>query len=101
MRDILKTARWFFLAGVGLAIILEILRRMAGYGPTGYAVERVARGVWPSSVFKMALGGEKDSGVQVAAIYALSFAGNGVLYGGVGVLLRFARNLRRRQLRCI
>jgi hypothetical protein len=91
----LKTALWFFLAGVVLAITLEILWRMVGYSPTGYAVERVARVLWPSSVFKMALDGKKDSGFQVAAVYALSFVANGVLYGLLGLLIGLVKNLRK------
>jgi hypothetical protein len=91
-----KTVLWFFLAGVLVAITLETLWRMAGYGPGGYVVERVARILWPSAVFKMALDGNRDSGSQVATVYALSFAANGVLYGVSGLLIVLAKRILAR-----
>jgi len=90
----LKTALWLFLAGVGNSDHAWILWRRAGYGPTRYAFEKIARVLWLTSVFKVALHGETDSGPQVAA-YALSFVANGVLYGFLGLLLGLVRNLRR------
>ena len=88
-----KTTLWFFFAGVLLAATLEALWRMAGYGPVSYAVERVSRVLWPSSIFKMALDGERDSASQVAIIYTLSFAANGVLYGFFGLLVGLAKKV--------
>ncbi len=89
-----KTAVWFFVAGLLVAIALEALWRMLGYySPNGYVVERVARVLWPSSLFKMALNEGKDSLAQVSLVYTLSFIANGVLYGVFGLLIGLAKNL--------
>ena len=63
------------------------------YSPSGYVVERVARVLWPSSLFKMALDDGKDSWPQVSLVYTLSFIANGVLYGILGLLIGLAKNL--------
>jgi hypothetical protein len=89
-----KTAVWFFVAGLLVAIALEASWRMLGYySPSGYVVERVARVLWPSSLFKMALDEGKDSWEQVSLVYALSFIANGALYGVLGLLIGLGRNL--------
>ena len=88
---IFKTTILFFFVGVLLAIALEALWGMAGYGPSGYAVERVSRVLWPSSIFKMVLDSSTDSASLVALVYALSFAANGALYGFFGFLVGLAR----------
>jgi hypothetical protein len=93
-----RTALWFFVAGLLVAIMLETSWRMVGYySPSGYVLERTARFVWPSSVFKMALGGERDSWAQISLIYSLSFVANGLLYGLFGLLIGFAKNLLARE----
>ena len=87
-QSMFRTAFWFFLAGLLVAIALEVLWRMVGYySPNGYVVERVARVLWPSSLFKMALDEGKDSWTQVSLVYALSFIANGALYGVLGLLV--------------
>jgi len=90
----IRTVLWFFVAGVLLAIIIEALGRTAGYySATGYAIERVARVLWPTSLFKMALDDGKDTGFQVAAVYGISFVANGLLYGFIGFLVGVAKKL--------
>jgi|SRR5580704_18576266 hypothetical protein len=97
VRNTYKTAAWLFVAGLLVAIALEALWRMLGYySPNGYVVEKVARVLWPSSLFKLALSDGKDSWGQVSLVYALSFIANGVLYGVVGLLIGLARNLGAR-----
>lgn len=94
VRNMLRTAVWFFVAGLLVAITLEAVWRMLGYySPSGYVVERVARVLWPSSLFKMALDDGKDSWPQVSLVYTLSFIANGVLYGILGLLIGLAKNL--------
>ena len=91
-----KTALWFFLAGILVAVTIECLWRMVGYyGPNGYLVERLARFLWPSSIFKMVLD-KKESELQILLVYSLSFLLNGVLYGLLGLLLAFAKNILSR-----
>jgi hypothetical protein len=93
-----RTALWFFLTGLLVALMLETVWRMVGYySPSGYVLERTARFLWPSSVFKMALGGDRDSWAQNSLIYSLSFVANGLLYGLFGLLIGFAKNLLARQ----
>jgi hypothetical protein len=92
-QTIFKTTLWFFFAGVLIAITLETLWRMVGYySPNGYILERIARVLWPSSVFKMVLEDRKGPTSHVAVIYALSFVANGALYGLLGVLVGLAKN---------
>ena len=44
VRDMIKTAVWFFPAGLIVAIALEVLWRTLGYySPGGYVVERISR----------------------------------------------------------
>jgi len=97
----LKITLQFFIAGVLIAIALEALWRTGGYGPSAYVVERVAGVLWPSSIFKMALDDGKDSWPQVATIYALSFAANGVVYGLFGLLLGLVGGPQKSWLRPI
>jgi hypothetical protein len=93
-----RTAVWFFVAGLLIAILLEILWRMFGYySPSGYILERTVRLLWPSSVFKMTLHGDRDSWAQISFIYSLSFVANGLLYGLFGLLIGFTKNLLVRQ----
>jgi len=92
-----KTAFWFFVAGLLVAITLEAAWRMLGYySASGYVIERVARVLWPSSLFKMALDESKDSWPQVSFVYTLCFIANGVLYGVLGLLIGMAKNLAMR-----
>lgn len=49
----LKRALWFFVAGVLVAITLELAWRMVGYySPSGYVLEKTARILWPSSFLR-------------------------------------------------
>jgi len=90
----LRTAIWFSLAGLLVAITLEVVWRLVGYyTPAGYVVERVARVLWPSSLFKMALEDGKDTLAQVSLVYTLSFIANGVMYGILGFLIGLAKSL--------
>jgi hypothetical protein len=97
-QNMFRTALWFFVAGLLVAIMLETLWRMVGYySPSGYVLERIARFLWPSSVFKMALDGGRNSWTQASFIYSLSLVANGLLYGLFGLLISFAKNLLARQ----
>jgi hypothetical protein len=92
-----RTAVWFFVAGLLVAITLEVVWRMLGYySPGGYIVERVARVLWPSSLFKMALDDGKDSWPQVSLVYTISIVANGLLYGMCGFLIGLAKSLATR-----
>ena len=89
-----KTTLWFFVAGVVVAITVEVIWRMVGYySPNGYVLERIARVLWPSSLFKMALNEGKDSWAQVSLVYTLSFIANGALYGVLGLLIGLGKSL--------
>jgi hypothetical protein len=89
-----RRTAWFFVAGLVAAGVLEALWWMSGYySPGGYVVERIARYLWPSSVFKMALHGTGDSWTQVSLVYCLSFLANGVLYGFLGLLFGLAKSV--------
>ena len=88
----LKTVLWFFGIGVIVAVAIELVWWTSGYTPQGYAVERVARIFWPSSVFKMVLS-EQDSSIIVIVVNSISFIANGVIYGIVGFVLALSRKL--------
>jgi hypothetical protein len=90
----IKTAVWFFLAGLIVAIALEVLWRTLGYySPVGYVVERISRFLWPSAFFKTVLNEGKDPTAQASPVYSLSFIANGVLYGVFGLLIGSVKNI--------
>jgi hypothetical protein len=93
----LKTALWFFGIGVIVAITIELVWWTSGYyTPQAYAVERVARIFWPTSVFKMVLS-EQDSSIVVIVVNSISFVANGVVYGIVGFVLALSKKLLKQR----
>jgi hypothetical protein len=92
-KTVLKIALWFFVIGVLLAVLLDIVWYVAGYGPTGYAIEQTARVLWPSCIFLMALDGPNVGLAEVILVTSISIVANGVIYGLLGALVGVFRIL--------
>ena len=89
----LRTILWFSVAGLLVAVGLELIWRSVGYyTPNGYVVERTARILWPTSIFKMTLSGENSAG-EVFLVYASAIIANGLLYGVLGSVVGLSKNL--------
>jgi hypothetical protein len=90
----LRTARWFFVTGVLVAVATELLWREAGYyTPGGYFFARLALVLWPTSIIKMVLDDKDAFTPQGALFFLISFLANGVLYGIFGMIIGAVRKV--------